>query len=175
MILGIFSDSHDNGEKLHAAKQVFEQKGVDETIFCGDLVSPFTLQQLATWPWKISAVFGNNEGDKWGIVRRFKKYNITNIVYPERGYIHELEIDNRHIFVFHGHLPEVTKLAVESGKYDVVCTGHTHESHATQVGSTLWINPGSVTGQSENHPSSQSTIAILNLNSLSSEIIELNL
>jgi len=172
MILGIFSDSHDNGENLKKAKHTFEQEGVNEVIFCGDLVSPFTLQSLAAWPWKISAVFGNNEGDKWGVVRRFKKYDITNILYPENGYVHELTIGGKAIFVFHGHLREVTKLAVESGKYDVVCTGHTHESHIRKEGSTLWINPGSVTGQSESQ-NPQATVAVLDLESLEGKIVEL--
>jgi uncharacterized protein len=174
MIIGILSDVHDHLDRLVEAQRIFAEHQVEEIIFCGDLVSPYILPYLAKWPWRIHAVFGNNEGDKLGFMRRFKELNITNIEYPDRDYIHDITIANKRIFIFHGHLPEVTTLAIESGKYDVICSGHTHDPHIKTVNKTVWINPGSLTGISANQSDSKPTIAILNLNSMSGEIIELN-
>ena len=174
MKLGILSDIHDHADRLNEVHRIFEKQQVQEVIFCGDLVSPYLLPYLAKWPWKIHAVFGNNEGDKLGFIRRIKEKNITNIKYPDRSYIHDLTIADKRIFIFHGHLPEVVSLAVESGRYDVVCTGHTHDAHIKTVQKTLWINPGSLTGISANKPDSKPTVAILNLDTVSAEIIELS-
>lgn len=171
MKIGIFSDIHDNIPHLIRAREVFEQEQIDLAIFCGDLSSPFTLKWLGEWPWTIKAVFGNNEGDKWGINRRINKYHLTNVEYPERGYIHEFVVENKKIFVFHGHLPEVTRLAVNSGEYDLVCTGHTHEPGIQTIGKSTWINPGSVTGVSENQAITQGSVAVFDTTNKEGKIV----
>ncbi len=173
MILGIFSDVHDNITNLNLAKNVFLQNHVDACFFCGDLVSPFTIKFLESWPMPIKAVLGNNEGDKWGIIRRLKKYS-TTIEYPEKGYIFEHQIDGNKIFQFHGHLNQVTDLAINSGKYNLVLTGHTHEPHIKTVNHTTWINPGSVTGIAENSNIQFGTVAIYDLTSAQGGIIKLS-
>ena len=171
MNIGIFSDIHDNIDKLNHAFDVFQKEQVDQAIFGGDLVSPFTLKFLKSWPFPIKAVFGNNEGDTWGIARRLKKYALTNFEYPEKGFFWEMECETKKIAVFHGHLYEVTQLMVESGKYDLVVTGHTHEPHIKTVKSTLWINPGCVCGVSENEKVTTATVALYNSTTNQARII----
>lgn len=173
MIIGIFSDVHDNILKLNQAKQEFIQKNVDECFFCGDLVSPFTLKFFESWPMPIKAVLGNNEGDKWGITRRLKQYS-TTVEYPSKGLVFEHQLENKSIFQFHGHISQLTKLAVNSGKYDLVLTGHTHEPHIKIINNTTWINPGSVTGISENPDIKTGSVAIYDLTYRQGEIIELH-
>jgi hypothetical protein len=172
MIIGIFSDIHDNIDHLNQAYQIFISNHVEQCFFCGDLVSPFTLKFLSQWSIPIKAVLGNNEGDKWGIIRRLKQYQ-SRIEYPEKGYIFEHQIEGKNIFQFHGHLSEVTHLAIESGKYDVVLTGHTHEPTITTMNQTIWINPGSVTGISENPQITGGTVAVFDLTTLRGDIIKL--
>jgi putative phosphoesterase len=173
MIIGIFSDVHDNIPNLNRARDVFIDHKVEMCFFCGDLVSPFTLKYFDSWPMPIKAVLGNNEGDKWGITRRLKKYNLP-IKYPEKGYIFEHHISEKNIFQFHGHLSQATDLAIQSGKYDLVLTGHTHQPHIKTINNTTWINPGSVTGISENPDIKTGSVAIYDLTSCQGEIIKLH-
>lgn len=174
MMIGIFSDTHDNIVNIAKALKVFEDKKVAKTYFCGDLVSSFTLKYLKDWPFSIKAVFGNNEGDKWGIKRRFEESQITNIEYGKKsGLIFEEEVENKSIVVFHGHSEEITQALIASQKYDLVCTGHTHVPHIKKIGKTTWINPGSVTGVSEDLNLKIGSVAIYNLETMNAEIIYL--
>jgi putative phosphoesterase len=160
MKIGIFSDVHDNIDNLKKAQKVFEENGIEMAIFCGDLVSPFTLKFLSEWKWEVKAVFGNNEGDKWGFARRFNKYDLSNIEYPKSGIFWEFEKEGKRFGVFHGNSEEVVKIMIEGAKYDVVCTGHDHEPKIKKINNLLWINPGSVTGISENPDIKNGTVAI---------------
>src|SRR3989339_670173 len=150
MKIGIFSDSHDQVEKLIEVKKVFEENKVEIVIFCGDLVSSFNFLKLKQINWNIpiKAVFGNNEGDRIGIKRKAEKYGV-NIEYPKHGLTWDLECDSCKIAVFHGHDKVITEALLNSQKYDLLCTGHTHVSHLKKVGKTIWINPGSLITFSE--------------------------
>ncbi|MGD9128924.1 MAG: metallophosphoesterase [Candidatus Woesebacteria bacterium] len=173
MKIGIFSDSHDNIENLNKADAVFQENEIKQAFFCGDLVSPFVLKFIKDWPFPIKAVFGNNEGDHWGIAGRLKKYSITNIEYPARGIFWEEKFAGIKIAVFHGDSQEITKNLIDSGNYDLVLTGHTHEPHIKKIENTTWINPGSVAGVSENPDIKAGTIAIYDLKTKQGKIIEL--
>lgn len=174
MTIGIFSDTHDNAINIAKVAEVFKKKKIERAYFCGDLVSPFTLNYLKDWPFPIKAVFGNNEGDKWGIHRRFEKYKITNIEYGAKsGLIFQEEIDKQKIILFHGHSQEITQALLDSQEYDLVFTGHTHQPHIKKVGKTIWINPGSVTGISEDPTIKVASVAIHNLETKKTELVYL--
>lgn len=175
MIIGIFSDTHDNKQNIEKAKNVFIQNNVQLCLFTGDLVSPFTLKFLGEWPFPIKAIFGNSEGDKWGIKRRFKTFNIENIEYaPKSGLFWKIEHPDGNIALFHGHIKEFTDLLVKSSEYQLVCTGHTHVPHIKVLGKTTWINPGSVTGFSTDDPSiDRGSVAIFDTKTKEANIIEL--
>lgn len=175
MILGIFSDTHDNKQNIEKAKQVFLENKVELCLFTGDLVSPFTLKFLSEWPIQIRAIFGNNEGDKWGIKRRFKSFDIKNIEYaPKSGLFWKIEHEDGNIALFHGHIPEFTDLLVKSGDYQLVCTGHTHVPHIKVINGTTWLNPGSVTGFSTDDPTiERGSVAIFDTKNKTSKIIGL--
>jgi len=173
MKIGICSDIHDNIPNLKKAKGIFEKQKIEEVFFCGDLVSPFTLSFLRDWSWSIKAVFGNNEGDKWGIKRRLEKYRLDQIQYPKKGITWELKRKGTKIVIYHGNSSPVTEALVNCGKYDLVCSGHTHEPQVKRVDKTLWINPGSVTGVSENPKIKSGSVAVYNLETEKAEIIYL--
>lgn len=173
MKIGVMSDLHDDIGQGEKALQIFQKEKIEAVLFCGDLVCPSYLKILKDWPWEIKAIFGNNEGDKWGIARRFKKYNITNIEYSKSGLSWELEYDKQKIVTFHGHSPEITKSLVHCGFFDLVCTGHDHEAKIKKVGKTLWINPGSVKGWSENSKVTRASVAIYDTKTNSAKIIYL--
>jgi len=173
MKIGIFSDTHDNVKNIAKARKVFERNEVEICLFCGDLVSPSNLKVLKNWPFPIKAIFGNNEGDHWGIARRFKQYNITNIEYPKRGLSWKLELDSKKIATFHGHSPVITEALTNCGIYDLVCTGHDHEPKIKQVEKTLWVNPGSVTGWSENPEITRGSVVVYDTQKHEAKIIYL--
>jgi len=173
MILGIFSDIHDYINNLNKALEVFKQHKVEHAFFCGDLVSPFILKFLQDWPFAIKAVFGNNEGDKWGIRGYLEKNAVTNIEYPDREIFWDGEIEGVKVAVFHGHSPKITQNLLDAANYDLVLTGHTHEPHIKKVKQTIWINPGSVAGVSENPDVKVGTVAVFDTETRESKIIKL--
>lgn len=150
MQLGIFSDVHDHRHNLELVYGLFQKHSVREAFFCGDLVSPFTLKNFMSWKIPVHAVYGNNEGDKLGFVRRLKDYHLNHIDYQKSGLTWTDTVGHAHLAVFHGHDPVLTQALVKSGLYDFVFSGHTHEPQLKKVNATLWVNPGSVAGLSEN-------------------------
>lgn len=174
MIIGVFSDTHDNISNLEKAKQIFIKSKVAEAFFCGDLCSPFTLKFLADWPFKIHAVLGNNEGDLIGIKRRLEKYQMKNFLYPEKPLFYEGQIESKKIAVFHGHINKFTDSLISSQEYNFVFTGHTHQAQIKEQGKTIWINPGSVTGVSEDPSIKRASVAIVNSKESHREIIYLS-
>jgi len=125
MKIGIISDIHDNILNLRKAIKILNKKAVKKVYFCGDLVSPFTIKEFQALKVPIKAVFGNNEGDLWGIMRRLKKYNI-DIEYEEKqGKFFQDKIRRFNIAVFHGNLYPITKSLVIDDKYNLLLTGHT--------------------------------------------------
>ena len=171
MNIGIFSDIHDNVAKLEKAHQIFSDHNIELALFCGDLVSPFMLKFLSDWQWPTKMVFGNNEGDKYGIIRRLQQYDLYKIEYAPKGNIFSLEVDNQKIAVFHGNGSEITQALVTCGEYDLVCTGHDHMAKISQVGNTLWVNPGTVAGVSENPEVTKGSIAIYDTENQKAKII----
>ncbi|NMC35579.1 metallophosphoesterase [Candidatus Beckwithbacteria bacterium] len=173
MKIGIFSDTHDNVANLEKAHQIFNNHNIELALFCGDLVSPFMFKFLSDWPWPIKMVFGNNEGDKYGIIRRLQQYDLHKIEYAPKGNIFSLEEDGQKIAVFHGNGAEITQALLTCGDYDLVCTGHDHVAKISQIGKTLWVNPGTVAGVSENPEVTKGSVAIYDTKSRQAEIIYL--
>ena len=74
-----------------------------------------------------------------------------------RGKFAEINIDSLKIALLHGEEVELLTSLINTGSYDVVIHGHTHEIRVEMKGKTLVINPGEVCG----YLSERSTIAIL--------------
>ena len=77
-----------------------------------------------------------------------------------------LTLDNKKIVVVHEH--HTVNALADSGHFDVVVYGHTHEPLVKRNASLL-INPGEVCGWLYGKP----TAAILDLNKMDAEIIGL--
>ncbi len=175
MIIGIMSDTHDNRKNIQLAKKVFKTNKVELCLFAGDLVSPFTLKEFIDWPCPIKAVFGNNEGDLWGIKRRLEKYGLTSFEYAQKsGLFGEYETPEGKIALYHGNISKFTELLVHSSEYLLVATGHTHIPSITKENQTTWINPGSVTGISEDPSIVRGSVAIFDTKTKNSEIVSLD-
>ncbi|MBI2144520.1 metallophosphoesterase [Candidatus Woesearchaeota archaeon] len=138
MKIGVISDSHDQRERILQAIEIFNKEEVELVAHCGDWVSPFSAARFSTLKCRIMGVFGNNDGDR----KLHREKNGGFIEYHDNEM--ELAADGRRIFVTHGHLQQQLKIALKSGKYDAVFSGHTHVAHIKSVGKTLWLNPGTL-------------------------------
>lgn len=147
MLVAIISDSHDNILGLRWAKNTIEKIGAEALIHLGDVVAPFSLLELKDLNVGIKhLVLGNNDGEKIVMKRVCDKLGFN----LHEG-VSEIVIDNRSFIIFHGFGDAnfTRKLAIsiaESGKYDAVLYGHTHQSFCEKIGNSLVINPGEIHG-----------------------------
>jgi putative phosphoesterase len=139
MKIAILSDIHDNLWTLDVALASLDD--CDEMICCGDLCSPFVIDELgAGFRRPIHIVFGNNDADLFRITSKLQKYSNIRLY----GEFCEATFDGKRFAV--NHFDYIARSIVQSGRYDVVCFGHNHEFEIMCHGSTLALNPGSILG-----------------------------
>jgi putative phosphoesterase len=110
-------------------------------VCCGDLCSPFVIDELASrFPRLIHIVFGNNDADLFRITSKLQKYSNVRL----HGEFCEITFERRSFAV--NHFDYIARPIAQSGRYDVVCFGHNHELEITRYGTTLALNPGSILG-----------------------------
>ncbi|MGC9051468.1 YfcE family phosphodiesterase, partial [Pyrobaculum sp.] len=73
----------------------------------------------------------------------------------------------RRVAVYHGTSPVLLRALVESGIYDVVIYGHTHQAAVERRGKTLVVNPGELCGCL----TGRSTYAVIDLERLEVELV----
>ncbi len=170
MRVGVLSDTHDNVWATRKAAQFLVERGVRVVLHLGDVVAPFTLRALAEGGIeKAYIVYGNNCGEKLGLKRVAEELGYEITEWPR-----VLEINSRRILLLHGvgsaeNTRDIVDSLALSGKYDAVLYGHTHRVDERRLESTLVLNPGEVCGCL----TGRKTIAILDLETLSVDIIEL--
>jgi len=161
MLIGIMSDTHDNIPLVKKAIEIFNEKRVGYVIHAGDYTSPFTLKLFKELQCKYIGIFGNNDGDKL-LLLESAEGNIRN-----QPYIFTLR--DRKIVVMHEH--HVVDALADSGHFDLVIYGHTHKADVRKVKNTLVVNPGEVS----TYLYGKSTVALVDLEKLEAEIVELKL
>jgi len=165
MLIGIFSDVHDNLANLGKALKIFQEHRAEVLIFCGDFCSPIPSRMMgAEFAGDIHCVFGNGDGD------RFTISNVARTQYPNlklHGEHAGLELDGARIAVT--HYPFYAQALARTGDYQAVFSGHTHERHVERFGNCLWLNPGEILGWKD-----QATCAVYDTATNSAEIITLS-
>jgi len=137
MKLGIISDTHDNIEPTRKAIGFFENQEVDAVVHCGDMVAPFTAE-LFDRDFNFYAVRGNNDGE-WNLQETIEEFGTW------LGEMGELSFQDRKFAVYHGTKPEVVRSLSDSGDYDYVLKGHTHQKIIkNHDNGTIEINPGGI-------------------------------
>jgi len=155
--IGIISDTHDNMPKIKEAVSIFNMKQVEFVIHAGDYVAPFSIAPLDDLKCDYIGVFGNNDGEKAGLTKKSK----DRIKVPP----HHITLGNREIIILHD--PNDLDNLIKSQNYDIVIYGHTHNPVIERHNKTFVINPGECCGWL----SGKSTVAILELNDLTAEIV----
>lgn len=165
-MIGIISDSHDNLAAIRKAVEFFNKEKVKVVLHAGDIISPFTVRAFKELNPKFYFVFGNNDGDRVTLTKRFEEIGAVSC-----GDFGDLTIDGLHIALLHGTDETLVKALAKSGEFDVVIRGHTHDPGVRILEGIPIINPGECSGVL----SGRCTVAILEVANLNVEITELRL
>lgn len=153
MKIGIMSDTHDNMGNIARAAALFNAEEVGLVLHAGDFVSPFTNIEFRKLNARIFGVFGNNDGDKPYLLKRFA--DIGEIQDDPA----ELELSGKKIVIM--HQPRFLDSLRKSSSYDLVVYGHTHKVDIRE-GKPMVINPGECSGWLYG----KATVVTLNLDSM---------
>ena len=161
MKLGLMADSHENMPAIAKAVELFNREGVAVVLHAGDIISPITAKEFAQLKMPLIAVFGNNDGEKFFLMEKFRGI----------GEIHERkwegELGGKRVLLIHA--PDMLDALAASGAYDLIVYGHTHEV-VVRKGKTLVVNPGECGGWL----TGRCTVAALDTERMSAEIHDLN-
>ncbi|MFO7883144.1 MAG: metallophosphoesterase [Kosmotogaceae bacterium] len=129
----VISDSHDNIKTLSRAIEIANEREIQHLFHCGDIIAPFSAKIVKGFKGKLHAVFGNNDGEKFGL----KKILGDNLSSSPMA----LRVNNYNILMMH----EPFNFRDLKG-YDYVFYGHTHELDIRHENETTIINPGDSSG-----------------------------
>jgi hypothetical protein len=164
MIVGIMADTHDRLSSVDKAVKVLNDRKVELVLHAGDYIAPFVIPHFKPLKAKLIGVFGNNDGEKNGLKKKFKEINAE-----VHGNFAHVDVDGLKIALLHGSEEELLKSLINVQSHDVIIHGHTHEAKTYRKGKTLIVNPGEVCG----YLTEKSTIAILDSQTREVEIVEL--
>jgi putative phosphoesterase len=137
MRIGILSDVHDHLHNLQPAIRWLSGKS-DLLICCGDLCSPFIMDELKKYSGPAHIVFGNNDADLYRITRK------SDSRVQAQGEFLELNLNGFRVAV--NHFDNIAAPIARSGLYDLVCFGHNHRFSLAHYGRTIALNPGTLMG-----------------------------
>jgi putative phosphoesterase len=110
------------------------------------------------------ATFGNNDGDILYLTQ-----NLGQICeFAKNGHELIIELGGKRIFVSHMPKEETIEAIADSGKFDIILSGHTHNVVNKKHNNVLILNPGELCGYLTN----KSTFAIIDTKTMKAEIIE---
>jgi putative phosphoesterase len=140
--IAVMSDSHDNIWNLEKALGIIREEKAGMIIHCGDFVAPFMLRELEKSGIPVYGVLGNNDGSQYllaktalTILKRFTLFELVGHVTAE-GFS-----------VCFTHQKIVAEGLACTGRYDLVCYGHSHQYSLETIGKTLLLNPGEIMGK----------------------------
>ncbi len=130
--IGVVSDTHDNVDKIEKIVNFFNERKVDVVLHAGDIISPFAAAKFNNLNMEFIAIFGNNDGEIFGL-----KDTLKYKIFPDP---HIFKIENIKIVIT--HKKELVESLEKSGDYDIVVYGHTHKHEARKENKTIVVNPG---------------------------------
>ena len=134
----VISDSHDNIENLRKVIKLANKNKIKVIFHCGDLNSPFMMKEFSKFKGKVYFVFGNNDGEKYGLINSKPKNVKVFNVYGE------IRIGNKRIAIVHYDFFGVALAMLN--KFDFVFCGHSHKQETKNFGKTILVNPGELAG-----------------------------
>lgn len=135
--IGVVSDTHGHVTYAREAVRMLESLDVQAVLHCGDIGTAEIVNLFARWPTHF--VFGNTDHD-----RRTLEAAIMTAGQTCHNRFGSLELSGRQIALLHGDDTRALVDARNSGRYDLVCYGHTHMAEQHRQGPTLVLNPGAL-------------------------------
>lgn len=162
MRIGIFADSHDHLDNIRRAVERFNHAGCRLVVFAGDLVSTFAVPPLRALQCPVVACFGDNEGNKPGLLAGFSI--VGDLGEPPFSF---RSPDGTRFLIAHME----RQFRGLDGDFDVAVYGHTHKPRfARDERGRLFINPGEASGWTYGRP----TIVILDTESMQPVLVRLD-
>ena len=165
MLIGVMSDTHDDIVQTKKAVATFNQKKVEHVLHAGDIISPFMIDTLNELAAPLTGVFGNNDGDRMLLEKKFGMLPSTKI----SGTFARIDLDGMRIGLVHGNDRELLETLMTCGSLDLLVYGHTHRPEIRKEGTLLVVNPGEVYG----HLTGRSTVALVDTVARSGEIVDI--
>ncbi|HIE33704.1 MAG TPA: metallophosphoesterase [Candidatus Altiarchaeales archaeon] len=162
-MIGIIADTHDNIDAIVKSVEFFNSKGVSIVLHAGDIISPFAAEEFGKLNSKLLAVFGNNDGEKDGLRKKFSKFGF------ELDDLITIECMGKQVCIYHGTNKSIVNALLKSRHYDIVIKGHTHKVEIEKCENTLLINPGEACG----YLTGKRTVATLDVGEMDVKIHEI--
>ena len=138
MYFGVISDTHGNTMLTQKAMIIFREFEVVRILHCGDIGSADVVRQFRGIP--TDFVLGNCDGNGWDLSRVIKYEG--HVCHGEFGHV---TLEGKEIALMHGHDQLRFDRETQSGQWDMLCYGHTHDA-ALWMGCdrTIVTNPGAL-------------------------------
>lgn len=138
MYFGVISDTHGNYLLAQKAMLIFREFEVVRILHCGDIGSEGVVRQFRGVP--TDFVLGNCDGNGNGLCKIIEAAGQT--CHGEFGHV---TLEGKEIAFMHGHDLLRFDRETKSGRWDMLCYGHTHEA-ALWMGCerTIVMNPGAL-------------------------------
>jgi hypothetical protein len=150
MKIGVISDTHDHLVKIKQAVEIFNTHKVKLVLHAGDFIAPFSLNPFDDLISDWIGVFGNNDGERQGLIKKSQER------IKEAPFF--LKLGKKRIALMH---------EFDSVNADIIVCGHTHNLEIKEEDGRLIINPGEACGWL----TAKSSLVILDLENLNSEAI----
>lgn len=137
MRIGVVSDTHGHTANTRDSIRMLESLDVETVLHCGDIGTPEIVELFSAWPTHF--VFGNCDGNRDAL--RAAIIAAGQHCHEEFG---DLELAGVRVALLHSHDRERFRTAIQSGKWQLVCYGHTHVSSIDKHGKTTVLNPGAI-------------------------------
>ena len=160
MKIGVLSDTHGDVRQTEAALEVFRTHEVSQILHCGDIGTPEIVRLFGGIP--TAFVFGNCDPKTETLRKAIQTAGQT--CYDWFG---ELELGGKRVFLLHGHQWNRFETEIQSGRWDLICFGHTHHTELRKVGDTLILNPGAI------YRTPSPSVAIVDLESMNVATVSL--
>lgn len=160
MRIGVLSDTHGHADLTRNAVRILESFEVQAVLHCGDIGSAGVVGLLR--PWDTHFVWGNCDYNRAELDHAIQEAGLT-----PHGEFGDLELAGARVALLHSHDRRRFQETINSGRYRLVCYGHTHVAAIDRHGDTVVLNPGAI------YRASPRSIAIAELPSCEAEIIAL--
>jgi putative phosphoesterase len=160
MLVGLISDTHDDRERTERALELLDERAPEAILHAGDLNTGELVSLFGRhWTW-----LAQGNMDRPDAIRDAIEESGADISY---GVKHDVDVGEATIGLIHGDDEGRLQGMIESGAYELVVHGHTHEFRDERVGSTRVVNPGAV------HRASTPSVCVYNVEEDTLERLEL--